>query len=223
MKKLFSGFLGVLVVGALIGYGIGWYFQQPQQIEKEVRVVIADQVPPRELQLYFTEPQGDYLVPETHAIPACDEDLDCIQSMLSALIDGSQQGNLPVLPAETKILAVEVENDLLRVNFSKQLIDFHPGGTLTELLSIYSLTNSLNENFPYLRQLQILIDGEVKQTLKGHARIDQPIYADFSFSTPPLPGLVPETEEIDADQEISIEKLIENSGSQTMSGQAGND
>lgn len=214
MKKLLSGLLGVLVVGALIGYGIGWYFQQSQEVGEEVRIVIADQIPPRDVQLYFTEPQGAFLIPETHEIPACDEDRDCIQSMLLALISGSQQNNLPVLPKETKILAVDVENDLVRVNFSRHLVDFHPGGSLTELLSIYSLTNSLNENFPYVRQLQILIEGEVSQTLKGHARIDQPIYADFSFSEPPLIGSLPEAEEISpVDQGLSIEKLIGNSDS----------
>lgn len=192
MKKLLLGLLVVIVAGALIGYGVGWYFQQSQEVGEEVRVVIAEQLPPREIQLYFTDPQGAFLVSETYEITGCDEDRDCIHSLLTGLINGSQHENLPVLPKETKILAVEVGNDLVQVNFSRHLVDFHPGGSLTELLSIYSLVNSLNENFPYIRQLQILIEGEVQKTLKGHARIDQPIYADFSFSEPPLTGSVPE-------------------------------
>ncbi len=192
MKKLLLGLLVVIVSGALIGYGVGWYFQQSQEVGEEVRVVIAEQLPPREIQLYFTDPQGAFLVSETYEITGCDEDRDCIHSLLTGLINGSQHENLPVLPKETKILAVEVGNDLVQVNFSRHLVDFHPGGSLTELLSIYSLVNSLNENFPYIRQLQILIEGEVQKTLKGHARIDQPIYADFSFSEPPLTGSAPE-------------------------------
>ncbi len=215
MKKLLSGWLGVLVVGVLAGYGVSWYFQQPEEAGEEIRVVIADQLPPRELQLYFTEPQGAFLTPESREIPACDEDRDCIERMLSALIDGSLQNNLPVLPKQTKILAVDVENDLVRVDFSRHLTDFHPGGSLTELLSIYSLANSLNENFPYVRQLQILIEGEVRQTLKGHARIDQPIYADFSFSDPPLMDPLAEPEDDNpSDQGLSIEMLIQNNASQ---------
>ncbi|MDA3904217.1 MAG: GerMN domain-containing protein [Desulfuromusa sp.] len=214
MKKLLLSLLGVLLVGVLVGYGISWFFQQAQNTAEEVRVVIAKDVPVREVQLYFTAPLGSFLVAEPYEIPACDEDRDCIHSLLQGLIKGSQQKNLAVLPKETKILAVEVENDLVRVNFSKQLVDFHPGGSLTELLSIYSLANSLNENFPYVRQLQILIEGELRQTLKGHARIDQPIYADFSFSEPPLTGSLPEQGEINTDgQGLSIEKLIQDSNS----------
>ena len=206
MKKLLLSLFGVLLIGLLVGYGASWYYQQEQNTSKEVRVVINKDVPVREIQLYFTEPGGAFLVPESYEIPACDEDQDCIHSLLAGLINGSQQKNLPVLPEETKILAVDVENDLVRVNFSRHLADFHPGGSLTELLSIYSLANSLNENFSYLRQLQILIEGEVHKTLKGHARIDQPIYADFSFSGPPLNGPAP-------DQGLSIEKLIQDSES----------
>ncbi len=192
MKNILLSLLGVLLVGLLVGYGTGWYFQQDQKTADEVRVAITKDVPVREIQLYFTEPGGAFLVPESYTYPVCDEDLDCIHNLLQGLIKGSQQENIAVLPKETKILAVDVENDLVRVDFSRHLVDFHPGGSLTELLSIYSLANSLNENFPYLRQLQILVEGEVRQTLKGHARIDQPIYADFSFSAPPLTGIEPQ-------------------------------
>lgn len=214
MKKILLSLLGVLLVGVLVGYGTSWFFQQTQKTTEEIRVVIAKEVPVRELQLYFASPLGSFLVPESYEIPGCDEDRDCMQSLLLGLIEGPQQQNLAVLPKETKVLGVEVENDLVRVNFSRQLVDFHPGGSLTELLSIYSITNSLNENFPYVRQMQILIEGEVRQTLKGHARIDQPIYADFSFAEPPLTGPVSGQEKSNEDgQELSIEKLIQDNNS----------
>ena len=212
MKKLLSGLSGVLLIGILIGYGTSWFFQQGQEAKEEVRVAIPEKIPMREIQLYFVEPGGTFLVPESYEIPVCDDDRDCIRSLLLGLIKGSTENNLAVLPKETRVLSVDVENDLARVNFSRQLADFHPGGSLTELLTIYSLANSLNENFPYLRQLQILIEGEVQQTLKGHARIDQPIYADFSFCKPPLAGLFPESPEKNTEeQKLSIEQLIQKS------------
>jgi len=212
MKKLLLGLSGVLIIGILIGYGASWFFQQGEKTEEMVLVAIPEEVPVREIQLYFVDPGGTFLVPESYEIPACDDDSDCIHNLLLGLIKGSSGRNLSVLPKETQVLGVDVENDLIRVNFSRHLVDFHPGGSLTELLSIYSLANSLNENFPYLRQLQIQIEGEVRQTLKGHARIDQPIYADFSFSEPPLAGPFPEPPEIkNEEQKLSIEKLIQDS------------
>ncbi len=215
MKKLLMGLFLVLLTGLLLGYGASWYLQQDQDPAEEVRVAIVKEIPLREVQLYFVAPEGTFLVSEPHNFPVCDVDRDCINSLLNGLINGSQQGNLPVLPKETKVLDVEIENDLVRVNFSRQLVDFHPGGSLIELFSIYSLTNSISENFPYVRQVQILVEGEVRQTLKGHVRIDQPIYADFSYNELPLVVVPPEIEEDNMEsQDLSIETLIQESESQ---------
>ena len=215
MKKLLMGLFLVLLTGLLLGYGASWYLQQDQGPAEEVRVAIVKEIPLREVQLYFVAPEGTFLVSEPHNFPVCDVDRDCINSLLNGLINGSQRGNLPVLPKETKVLDVEIENDLVRVNFSRQVVDFHPGGSLIELFSIYSLTNSISENFPYVRQVQILVEGEVRQTLKGHVRIDQPIYADFSYNELPLVVVPPEIEEANMEsQDLSIEKLIQESESQ---------
>lgn len=188
MKKILLGLLGLLVVGIVAGYGVGWFVYRSQPQPEKIPIVVEPELPPREVQLYFIDPEGSHLVPELRQIPGCDVDRDCMQSLLEALISGSQQGNLPVLPKTVQLLGIEQENDLVQLNFSKQLVDHHPGGSLSELLTIYSLVNSLVENFSYLRQVQILVEQQVKQTLKGHVRIDQPVYADFNYNRPPIPG-----------------------------------
>lgn len=205
MKKTILGLLGVLLFGVLAGYGVSWMLQQPQSTLEAAPAIIAEVQPTREIQLYFTATTGDYLVPEPYIIPACDADIACVMSLLTGLIAGSQQGNVAVLPEQTKILAVALDNDLAQIDFSQQLIDFFSGGSLSELLSIYSIANSLNENFPYIRQLQITVEGEIIHTLKGHVRIDQPIYADFSFSQ--LPASEQATAEVGPD--LSIEQIIQ--------------
>lgn len=194
MKKIILWMLGLLVVGVLAGYGIGYYLKESRQPGQRIPIAIEPELPPRDVQLYFADPRGRYLIPEDRQIRGCDDDRECIISLLSELARGSQRGGLAVVPEQARILAVELENDLVRVDFSRQLVDQHPGGSLSELLTVYSLANSLVENFSYLRQLQILVDGRVQQTLKGHVRIDQPVYADFSYSRPPLPGLTPQEE-----------------------------
>lgn len=202
MKKILLGLLGVLLAGVLIGYLVGWFLQQAQPPAERIPIVVEEELPEREVQLYFSDPQGRFLVAEARLIAGCDDDRDCIRSMLEAIRAGSQQQLLPVLPAETGILEIELENDLVRVDFSRHLSDFHPGGSLSELLTVYSLANSLSENFPYLRQLQLTIEGQTQQTLKGHVRIDQPVYADFGYTRAPTPGPVPELEATAERQDI---------------------
>ncbi len=201
MKKLLIGLVIVLLLGLGGGYFFGWYFQPQQDQVAELPVVAEEPLPEQEVQLFFASRDDGLLVQETALIPACSTDNDCVRNLVTALVAGSQHNGLAVLPAQTRLLGAEIENDLVRLNFSDELVNFHPGGSLSELQSIYSLANSLSVSFPYLRQVQILIAGEVRQTLKGHARIDQPVYADYSLNSQ---GLAPQKQ-----PGLSIDGLIE--------------
>jgi hypothetical protein len=69
----------------------------------------------------------------------------------------------------------------VNVDFSQELISAHPGGTQSELLTIYGLADTLAVNFPHLRQMRVLVDGVPVATLKGHVDLRQPISPDFSL------------------------------------------
>mgnify|MGYP005840699803 CR=1 FL=1 len=211
MKKILAGLMGVLIVGILIGYGVSWFLQQPQQnVTQRIPLVAKEELPAQEVRLYFTAPEGTYLQAETRTIQGCEEDRQCLTDLVAELIQGPQGDLLPVLPAETQVLGVTIEDDLATVNFSRHLVDYHPGGSLAELLSLASLANSLTENYPYIRQVQLLITGERQQTLKGHARIDQPLSAAFAFNQPPATGPYPEAADATEEgRDLSIEGLIE--------------
>ncbi len=212
MKKVLLILGAVLAGGILLGYGVSWMAQQRDPVAETLPVPIVKELPGRRVQLYFTVADGTFLRAETTEIAGCEEDRDCLRRVVEKLIQGPPPGSglVAVLPAETELLDVEIENDVVRLDFSRKLIDLHPGGSLTELLTLYSIANSLNENFPYIRQVQMLIAGEVRQTLKGHARIDQPIYADFGFCRPPAAGPAGENADAGARTEgLSIEALIE--------------
>jgi len=51
---------------------------------------------------------------------------------------------------------------------------------MSELLTVQALANTLAANFPHIRQIRILIEGEPVQTLKGHVDLRGPIAAEFS-------------------------------------------
>jgi hypothetical protein len=200
MKKLLLGVIVVLLLGLGAGYFFGWYFQPQQELQPRLPVVESELFPELEVQLFFAGQGREPLVQETAFIPGCNDEESCVQGVVEALIEGSQQGGLPVLPPQTQLLNVEIQNDLVRLDFSDELVNFHPGGSLSELQTIYALANSLSLSFPYIRQVQLLIEGQELQTLKGHARIDQPIYADFSFGEQSLDML---------DHAPTIDHLIE--------------
>jgi spore germination protein GerM len=142
------------------------------------------QRPVREIILYFGSPQGDRLVAESREI-ACLEEIECVGETVRALVDGPLNSLAPVIPNHTVVREVGVEHGTAIVSFSRDLVSDHPGGSLSELLTVYGLANTVAVNYPHIRQVKILIEGEVRDTLKGHVGVREPVQADFRYSRSP--------------------------------------
>jgi hypothetical protein len=74
-----------------------------------------------------------------------------------------------------------VEGSLVSLDFDAGFISGHPGGTQSELLTVYALANTLATNFPHLRQVRILVAGVPIETIKGHVDLRQPVTPDYSL------------------------------------------
>ena len=184
LKKL----IGLLLLGLIVSVAVVWLLAEPPQEESTLPVAIKIEELPREALLYFVAPEGSYLVSEIQQIAGCDDDRDCVRNLFTKLAAGSQGSLAPVLSPQVKVLSVELRDELAVVDFNQAFIHAHPGGSLSELLTVYALVNSLAVNFPYLKQLQILVEGASVETLKGHVRLVRPVIADFSYSRPPQTG-----------------------------------
>ena len=57
---------------------------------------------------------------------------------------------------------------MARVNFNSALTTEHPGGSSAEMMTVYSIVNTLSLNFPRIKRVQILIDGKPIETIAGH-------------------------------------------------------
>ncbi|HEV7500454.1 MAG TPA: hypothetical protein VGQ33_10650, partial [Vicinamibacteria bacterium] len=50
-----------------------------------------------------------------------------------------------------------------------------------ELLSVYSIVNSLTVNFPAIKRVQIHFDDRPAETLAGHIDLSRPLSADMTL------------------------------------------
>lgn len=144
---------------------------------------VKESPPPsgREVILYFASVDGQKLIGETRSVSECQSDEDCLRDTVKALIAGPGLDLVPIFPARVELRDVAVTGSLVNLDFSRQLIDAHPGGTQSELLTIYGLADTLAVNFPHLRQVQIMVEGAHVATLKGHVDLRQPINPDFGL------------------------------------------
>ena len=130
----------------------------------------------KSVKLYFSEPKSKYLVYEERNIVASPEVTEEIRSILEELVKGPQDHSFSAtLPPETEVVGAYVTDNCLYIDFSSSLRDKHPGGTTGELLTVYSIVNTLLDNFPSQSYVQILIEGMPEETLAGHIDIRNPL------------------------------------------------
>ncbi len=64
-------------------------------------------------------------------------------------------------------------NNICYLDFSLEIKVNHKGGTRGEYLTIYSIVNTVFNNFPQIKGVRLLIDGKEEDTLAGHIDISE--------------------------------------------------
>lgn len=132
--------------------------------------------------LFFASPDGNGLMREGSEIDACGNDLaGCIQDTVEKLVDGPLGDLAPTLPASTILNDVQVKDDTAFLDFGKELADGLPGGSSAEMTAVYSIVDTISFNFPRIRKVKFLLDGQEVETLKGHLDLRTPLAPDFSL------------------------------------------
>lgn len=133
--------------------------------------------------LYFSEEEGEYLVGEKREIPKKESVEEEAKEAIIELIRGPRGELIPTLPSQTELLGLQLDQrGLARVNFNRALTQNHPGGSSAEMMTVYSVVNSLTSNFPNIKRVQFLVEGKQVETIAGHLSLRQ--------SVPPKPDLI---------------------------------
>lgn len=163
----------------LILIGIGLILLFHQQIFRSIKPlsergsILAER---KEVVLYFSDSEGEYLVGEKREISKKNELKEEAKEAILELIEGPKGKLVPTLPPRTKLLTLQISDEgLAKVNFSLALSKDHPGGSSAEMMTIYSIVNSLSLNFSQIKKVQILIDGKPVETITGHLSLKQPV------------------------------------------------
>ncbi|MEZ4601585.1 MAG: GerMN domain-containing protein [Syntrophotaleaceae bacterium] len=193
--------LALLVIGVLL---FQKYRSAAPQLPAATETVEEPQVI-REVRLYFGDDEALFLVAETRELENCLEDEACLQQTVQALLDGPSGDLIPIMPKNVAIRSVSEQEGVATIDFSREFVTGHPGGSVSELFTVYGLANTLADNFPYIRQVRILVEGQAIETLKGHVDLSRAVAADFRFvrrldaGTGTEAGAVRGAEEVTAD------------------------
>lgn len=176
----------ILLLTALllsVGFGAGCAPQAPEQPpEPPDPQEEVDEPPQKEWEavtLYYADAQSDGLVGEERSLAL--EGREVAFAVLEELIEGP---DLPAhgktIPADTRVLGVEIKDGVAMADFSEELRSSHWGGSTGEIMTVYSIVNTLAE-LPEVDYVQILIEGETVDTLVGHENLSQPLSPDWGL------------------------------------------
>lgn len=159
--------------------------ENPAAVEQKISV-----------KLFFLAPDQPALLIEDREVAYSADLARQVRTVVEELVKGPQKGLVGSLPPETKVIDSFVTSaGIAYVDLSKEAAQKHPGGSRGELLSVYSVVNSLTANFPAVKRVQILVEDRQVPTLAGHVDLTRPLSSDMTFlvgSGPsPVPGAAP--------------------------------
>ncbi|MBS3758656.1 MAG: GerMN domain-containing protein [Desulfobacterales bacterium] len=130
--------------------------------------------------LYFVDKTNSYLVSEARNIRAMENTRAYCRRIIKELIDGPAADLTRTIPESAKLRAVYVTPDRIAyVDMTGAVSNDHPGGVRTELMTVYSIVNTLVLNVSAVDRVKLLVDGEGGDTLAGHIDIRYPLKADM--------------------------------------------
>lgn len=167
---LLLALLGVVMLGGVVFYK---EISKPIRSWLEAKGVLNEK---RQVTLYFGDPDSDFLLEEKREILKRDDVEEEAEELIGELARGPKGKLIATIPPRTRLLGFQIdERGVARVNFSKELSKDHPGGSSGEMLTVYSVVNSLTRNFPQVKSVQLLIEGRRIETIAGHLSVAHPL------------------------------------------------
>jgi hypothetical protein len=143
------------------------------------------------VKLFFVATDQPALVIEDREVEYSADLAGQVRAVVQELVKGSHKGLVSTLAPETRVIDAFVANGVAYVDLSGEASSKHPGGSRNELLTVYSIVNSLTSNFPAVKRVQILLDDRQASTLAGHVDLTRPLSSDLTFLAGSAPSPAP--------------------------------
>ena len=132
--------------------------------------------------LFYVSGDGTHLTSVERDVAYGEGPVEQAREIISAQIAPVAEPLVSAVPAGTALRAVFItEGGEAFVDLSRDVVSAHPGGTLGELLTVYTLVNALTENLPAVTAVQVLVDGKEVETLSGHIDLRRPLAKNLTW------------------------------------------
>src|SRR5437763_3531154 len=127
----------------------------------------------RTVSLYY-ESQDLLLAPERRDLPLPENPAGALDLVMRELVKGSANAAVPrLLPADTVVRAAYLlpEGTAFVDLGGPTLTQGWATGSHQELMAVYSVVQTVTVNFPEVKRVRVLVNGEPAETLGGHVSL----------------------------------------------------
>jgi spore germination protein GerM len=134
-------------------------------------------------QLFYVSDDGMRLVGVERDVPYAEKPVDQAREILNAQMTPVAAPLVSAVPPGTVLRALFLtEGGQAYVDLSRDVTTAHPGGSLSEMLTIYTIVHALTFNLPAVTAVQLLVDGKEVDTLAGHVDLRRPLSKNLQLA-----------------------------------------
>jgi spore germination protein GerM len=184
LRRILPVAIGVALLG-LLAWAVTSLLERLTERDAAT-IVTATPPPPSETPhiaatLFYATAEGDGLLPIQRDVPLAEGLVAQGRQILTAQFAPPPAPYVSAIPPGTTLRAFYLtEKGDAFVDVSG-ISAAHPGGSLTELLTVHAIVNAVTANLPAVQRVQILVDGKEVDTIAGHVDIRQPLSRDTSL------------------------------------------
>lgn len=185
MTRRGAAAIAIVVLAVFVGWVLfvalpRWYRPKPSTpaaAEQASRVDAPQPAAARKITatLYYVSDDGMSLVPAQREVPYAAEVADQARAIVEAQLAPAPPLVSAIPPGTTLRQVFVTERGDAFVDLSPEVTANHPGGSLEETLTVYSIVDALTVNLPAITRVQILVNGKEVDTLAGHVDLRHPL------------------------------------------------
>jgi hypothetical protein len=138
--------------------------------------VVAGEARRIQATLFYVSDDGTTLVPTSRNVAYGATPVLQARRLVEAQIAEPPDGLISAIPAGTTVRALFISDTRdAYVDLGGTIVSGHTGGSLDEALTVYAIVNAITVNLPDIAAVQILIEGQEVDSLRGHVDLRAPL------------------------------------------------
>jgi spore germination protein GerM len=171
-----------------------WTSPRPAEPPPAVSTRAAPAAAPKiRARLYYLAEDGLHLQAADREVYFGEGTAEQARHLVEALLDPAPAPLSTLIPSGTTLRTLFLSGQgVAFVDLSGDASRKHGGGALDEILTVYSVVNTLTDNLPAITAVQILVDGREVDTLAGHVDLRRPLVRSTRWTERPAATAPPQ-------------------------------